>query len=63
MIFPLKDAKLLLDVKKGKLDYTTEIAHLLEDLMDEVEELSKNSDLPDKVDRKFWDEFIISCYK
>ena len=62
LVFPLKDAKLLLDVKQGKLDYTTEIAPMLENLMDEVEELSKLSTLPEKVDRKFWDDFIVSCY-
>jgi hypothetical protein len=27
--------------------------------MDEVEELTKTSDLPMKVDRKFWDDFIV----
>ena len=62
LVFPLKDAKLLLDVKQGELDYTTEVAPMLERLMDEVEELSKLSTLPEKVDRKFWDNFIVDCY-
>ena len=30
LIYPLKDAKLLLDVKLGKLDYLTEVNPLLE---------------------------------
>ena len=62
LVFPLKDAKLLLDIKQGKLDYITEVAPMLERLMDEIEELSKLSLLPEKVDRKFWDDFIVDCY-
>ena len=59
--FPLKDAEYLLEVKQGKRDYTTEVAPYLESLMDEVEKLSEQSTLPLKVDRKFWDQFIIEA--
>ncbi len=45
-------------VKQGKLDYLTEVAPVLESLMEEVEELSLKSTLPETVDRKFWDQFI-----
>lgn len=57
--FPLKNAKTILDIKNGKFDYTTEAAPLLETLMDEVEVLAEKSTLPKKVDRKFWDNFLI----
>lgn len=57
--FPLKNAKTILDIKNGKLDYTTEAAPLLESLMDEVEILAEKSTLPKKVDRKYWDNFLI----
>ena len=60
IIFPLKEAKFLKSVKCGELDYQTVVAPKLEDLMTEVEELSLKSNLPDKVDRKFWDRFIIN---
>ena len=60
IIFPLKEAKFLKSVKCGELDYQTIVAPKLEDLMTEVEELSLKSNLPDKVDRKFWDRFIIN---
>jgi len=56
--FPLKDAPFLLDVKSGRLDYTGEVAQVLESLMDEVEKLVNESDLPDKVDVEYWDGFI-----
>lgn len=57
--YPLPGAKLLKQIKAGELDYITKVAPLLERLMDEVENLSKNSNLPEKVDRKFWDDFIM----
>lgn len=62
LIFPLKNADVLLKVKQGQMDYVTEVSPLLEELMDEVEELSKKSKLPNKVNRKFWDNFIVSAY-
>jgi len=57
--FPLKKADFLTNVKLGKVDYTTVIVPTLEELMNEVEELSEKSDLPLKVDRRFWDNFLI----
>ena len=58
LIFPLKMAPFLMKVKQGKLDYLTEVAPVLESLMEEVEELSQSSTLPETVDRKFWGQFI-----
>jgi hypothetical protein len=58
--FPLKESTFLRDVKLGKVDYTTVVVPVLEDLMAEIEELSKASKLPDLVDRSYWDRFIIS---
>ena len=57
--FPLKEAKELLMIKQGKLDYQTVVAPELDSLIEEVEILSAKSTLPEKVDRKFWDNFII----
>ncbi|GAG63249.1 unnamed protein product [marine sediment metagenome] len=57
--YPLKYASLLREIKAGELDYTAKVAPLLEEMMDEVETLSKESDLPEKVDREFWDQFIM----
>lgn len=57
--FPLKNAETILAIKNGKLDYNTEVAPLLESLMDEVEELSTKSTLPKKVNKKFWDDFLV----
>jgi hypothetical protein len=61
--FPLKEAELIKKIKSGSMDYTTEVAPLLESLMDEVEVLSKKSSLPEKPDRDFWDKFVIDTVR
>ncbi len=58
--FPLKEALSLKLIKQGKLDYQSIVAPELDTLIEEVEKLSKNSKLPEKVDRDFWDNFIIN---
>ena len=57
--FPLPNAEYLKSVKLGGMDYTTEVLPVLEGLMDEVEYLSSESELPEKVSMKFWDKFLI----
>lgn len=61
--FPLRDNEYLKQVKSGKLDYLTQVAPELERKMDELEILSKESKLPDKVNREYWDDFIIKVVK
>jgi predicted nucleotidyltransferase len=61
--FPLKEADYLKKVKSGQVDYLTEALPYLESLMGDVELLSKTSDLPEKVDRNYWDRFIIDVVK
>lgn len=56
--FPLREAGFLMKVKEGTLDYSSEVAPVLEMLMDEVEDLLRNSSLPERVDTEYWDRFI-----
>lgn len=56
--YPLKDAPFLLDIKKGQLDYLNNVAPTLESLMDEVEKLVNESNLPDKVNVEYWEKFL-----
>jgi len=56
--FPLRTADFLIKVKQGKLDYLSEVGPVLETLMEEVESLALSSNLPETMDRKFWDQFI-----
>jgi len=58
LTFPLREADFLRKVKQGKLDYLSEVGPELETLMEEVERLAFASNLPETVDRKFWDQFI-----
>ncbi|MCK4576818.1 nucleotidyltransferase domain-containing protein [candidate division WOR-3 bacterium] len=59
IIFPLKHAKYLKDVKAGKLDYKTDVSPYLEASIAEVGNLAVASDYPKKVNRKYWERFII----
>jgi hypothetical protein len=57
--FPRPEADFLRNVKQGKLHYKNKVAPILESLMEEVEVLSASSNLPEKVDTDFWDDFIV----
>ena len=57
--FPLQAAAYLREVKEGKRDYKMEVGPLLELYMEQCEKLSAWSDLPEKVDRKVWDRWLI----
>ena len=56
--FPLRNADFLVIVKQGKLDYLSEGGPVLETLMEEVESLALTSNLPETVERGFWNQFI-----
>lgn len=57
--FPLKEASYLTKIKNGEFDYLTQIAPVLDELITEVEELTDKSNLPNKVNHKFWNNFLI----
>lgn len=56
--FPLRSREHLKDVKTGKVPFDT-VSRTLDSLMEEVEELMTKSTLPEKVDRRFWDNFLL----
>jgi len=62
LVYPLRKADFLLKVKKGELDYTTEVAPALDMLIDEVELLASKSNFPEAGDREFWYNFIQDVY-
>jgi len=57
--YPLVDSKFLLEVKKGEHDYGSVVAPELERVIEEVEELAMNSNYPEKVNHKFWEDFLL----
>jgi hypothetical protein len=60
--YPLAETEFLRSVKEGKLDYATEVASVLEDLVEEIEVMVAASDLPAKVDEKYWNDWLIDVY-
>lgn len=62
--FPLKDAPFLLKLKEAKFHYQKDgIGKRLDDLIDELEELSANSSLPTSVDSEYWDDWLYDMVK
>lgn len=62
--FPRPEKELLKLVKDGYLDYRKTIEPVLGDLMDKVELLALKSNLPEKADTEFWNNFLIdTCRK
>lgn len=61
--FPLPEAEFLKRVKSGELDYLTLVSPILEELIEEVSILAKTSDLPEEVDKEFWDKFVVDVMK
>jgi predicted nucleotidyltransferase len=62
--YPLKDADYIRDIKTGKYHYANDgIGEKLEQLLVEVESLSSKSNLPEKVDVKWFDSFVLECYE
>ena len=60
--YPLKETQFILDVKLGKLDYSTQVGPEIDRVVDEITELSKTSNLPDKVDVGYWEEYVFDVY-
>lgn len=57
--FPLPQAPQLLEIKKGLVPFK-QAAEGLEQLMERLETLAAESDLPEKVDRTWWDNWLVS---
>ena len=59
--YPLPENYFLLDVKQGVLDFLY-VEEKLTQLVYEIEQLTQVSDLPDDVDREYWDTFICDIH-
>lgn len=63
LVFPLKDAEFIRDVKQGKYHYADQLASKLEYMVDRVYQLAAESKYPEDVNQSFWDNWLISLYK
>ena len=59
--YPLIESPYLMQIKKGDLHFL-DVELELTELVNKVNELSKTSDLPDDVDRTFWDDYIADIH-
>lgn len=57
--YPLPETDIIREVKSGQTDWFSVVQPELEELMDEVETLSRESSLPEKPDRSFWDRWLM----
>ena len=57
IIFPLKEAEFLKQVKYGEISYSL-IGPKLEELIDEVKEIKEKCSLPEQPDREFWNNWL-----
>lgn len=65
LIYPLKEADTLLKIKKGEIDFK-DVSTLLEEIVSDVETLSKNLEekgMRHKVDQSFWNNFCYTIYE
>lgn len=60
--YPLTQTKFLLEVKTGQLNFVNEVQPELDNVINEVEKLSELSSLPRKVDRNYWDQWLLKVY-
>ena len=61
--YPLLETDFLKKVKTGQLDFKSEVSPVLESLVDEVETLSINSELPKHVDVDKWNDWLFNVYR
>ncbi len=61
--YPLPETDYLIRVKNGELHFRDEVGPALDALMDELEVLTTQSTLPEKVDREYWDNWLVSVLK
>ena len=57
IIFPLKEAEFLKQIKYGEISYSL-IGPKLEELIDEVKEIKGKCSLPEQPDREFWNDWL-----
>jgi hypothetical protein len=61
--YPLPQSQFIKDVKYGKLEYLKDnLDYKLNELITEVEQLSINSSLPDKIEQDWLDNIVLNCY-
>lgn len=58
--YPLRLGAFVRNVKLGKYDFESIVQPTMENIMDDVEKLIETSDLPDEVDKEYWNNWLIN---
>jgi len=61
--YPLPQTEFLLAVKTGQLNFVNEVQPELDSLIVKIEKMSAESSLPNKVDRNYWDQWLLNVYR
>jgi len=61
--YPLDESVFIMKAKNGELDYETVVEPELKRILNKIDYLVEESDYPDKVDRKFWNNWLLDIYK
>jgi predicted nucleotidyltransferase len=59
--FPRPEKELLLDIRQGRIPYH-QAADLIEKGLEDVEALTRESQLPEEIDKCFWDSWLVQVY-
>lgn len=59
--YPLKESDFIMKIKKGELHFL-DVEPMLTELVGTIEELAQRSNLPNEVEREYWDKYICSIY-
>lgn len=60
--YPLPQTEFLLAVKTGQLNFVNEVQPELENAIQTIEKMAESSSLPQKVDRAYWDKWLLRVY-
>lgn len=60
--YPLPQTEFLLAVKTGQLNFVNEVQPELENVIQTIEKMAESSSLPQKVDRAYWDKWLLKVY-
>lgn len=60
--YPLAETDFLMRVKRGDVDYETEVAPEFDKFFDSLQEMIEKSGLPEKPDVKYWEKWLLGVY-
>lgn len=61
--YPLPQTKFLLEVKTGQLNFVNDVQPELDNLIQKIEKLSEDSNLPRQADKEYWNNWLLGVYR